>query len=204
MQTAGKRSWFWNIPLRDDIVSVGCTGSMDYMFPKGSSAEATFERELANCPALQERLNGAARHTDYLTTKDYSYGSRQPAGPGWVLVGDACGFIDPVYSSGVHLALCSGEFVADAVNAALKVDDLSEERLGSWFADYSAGVQNFRRLVYAFYAPGFSFGEFLREHPEHHSRLVDILVGDVFKPDVSRIFDDMGEIFPPLETGPGT
>jgi flavin-dependent dehydrogenase len=202
MQTEGKRSWFWYIPLRDDMVSVGCTGSMDYMFHKGSTPESTFQRELARCPALQRRLTSATRYTDFITTKDYSYRSQQAAGPGWVLVGDACGFIDPVYSSGVHLALFSGEFVADAVNAALDADDPSEERLGAWYADYAAGVENFRRLVYAFYAPGFSFGEFLRDHPEHHSRLVDILVGDVFKPDVRRIFDDMGEIFPPVETPP--
>jgi flavin-dependent dehydrogenase len=201
MQTAGKRSWFWYIPLRDDIVSVGCTGSMDYMFPQGSTPAATFERELANCPALAERLECAVRHTDYLTTKDYSYRSRQPAGPGWVLLGDACGFIDPVYSSGVHLALCSGEFVADTIDAGLREDDVSAERLQAWYPEYAAGVENFRRLVYAFYAPDFSFGEFLREHPEHHSRLVDILVGDVFKPDVCRIFDDMGEIFPPADMG---
>ena len=202
MQTAGKRSWFWYIPLQNDIVSVGCTGSMDYMFPRGSTPEATFERELTNCPALQERLSGATRHVDFLTTRDYSYRSSRPAGPGWVLVGDACGFIDPVYSSGVHLALCGGEFVANAVDAALLENDLSGDRLGSWYPGYAAGVENFRRLVYAFYAPGFSFGEFLRLHPEHHSRLVDILVGDVFKPDVSAIFDDMGEISPILDAHP--
>lgn len=199
MQTAGKRSWFWYIPLRDDIVSVGCTGSMEYMFPRGSTPAGTFERELANCPALEERLTDAIRHTDFLTTKDYSYLSSEPAGPGWVLVGDACGFIDPVYSSGVHLALCSGEFVADTVDSALRDEDFSAERLGSWYPEYSAGIDNFRRLVYAFYAPDFSFGDFLREHPQHHSRLVDILVGDVFKPDVSRIFDDMGDVLPPVE-----
>ena len=87
----------------------------------------------------------------------------------------------------------------DAIDAALREDDVSVERLAAWYHGYSAGVENFRRLVYAFYAPDFSFGDFLREHPEHHSRLVDILVGDVFKPDVHRIFDDMGEVLPPQE-----
>lgn len=199
MQTEGKRSWFWYIPLRDDIVSVGCTGSMEDMFPKGSTPEQTFQRELDRCPALQERLKDATRHLDYFTTKDYSYRSREAAGPGWVLAGDACGFIDPVYSSGVFLALKGGEFVADAVHDALEHDDLTAERLGAWQQEYRGGLDNFRRLVYAFYAPDFSFGEFLREHPEHHSRLVDILIGAVFKPGVEKIFDDMGEVVAPVE-----
>ncbi|MCA9081992.1 MAG: FAD-dependent oxidoreductase, partial [Planctomycetaceae bacterium] len=97
LQTEGKRSWFWYIPLRDDIVSVGCTGAMNYMFPKGggSSPEATFQRELERCPALQKRLANATRCMDFYTTKDYSYRSTQPAGDGWALCGDAFGFIDP-------------------------------------------------------------------------------------------------------------
>lgn len=201
LQTEGKKSWFWYIPLRDDVVSVGCTGSMGYMFQKGMTAEATYQRELERCPALQSRLENATRCMDYFTTKDYSYRSKQAAGPGWVLAGDAYGFIDPVYSSGVLLALKGGEFVADAVHEALAADDLSGARLGSWKATYDAGVQNFRRLVYAYYAPDFSFGDFLREHPEYKPHLVDILVGAVFKPEVERMFEVMGEVVPPVEVG---
>ncbi len=191
MQTEGKQSWFWYIPLRDDVVSVGCTGDMPHMFPKGSAPEQTFARELDRCPALQKRLQHATRCMDFFTTKDYSYGSSAAAGPGWVLVGDAYGFIDPVYSSGVLLALKGGEFVADAVHAALEANDLSGSALGSWQETYDAGVDNFRRLVYAYYTPEFSFGEFLRDYPQYKPNLVDILVGDVFKPGVSEMFDVM-------------
>jgi flavin-dependent dehydrogenase len=204
LQTEGKQSWFWYIPLRNDVVSVGCTGAMHYMFPKGATGESTFQRELARCPALQERIADATRCLDYFTTKDYSYKSRQAAGPGWVLCGDAYGFIDPVYSSGVYLALKCGEFVADAVNSALAANDLSAAKLGSWKTQYDRGVENFRRLVYAFYAPDFSFGEFLRAHPDQHSHIVDILIGAVFKPEVDELFDKMGEVLPPSEHEPAT
>ncbi len=191
MQTEGKQSWFWYIPLRDDVVSIGCTGDMPHMFPGDSTPEQTFARELDRCPALQKRLHHATRCMDFFTTKDYSYGSSAAAGPGWVLVGDAYGFIDPVYSSGVLLALKGGEFVADAVHAALETDDLSGGALGSWQETYDAGVDNFRRLVYAYYTPEFSFGDFLRDYPQYKPNLVDILVGDVFKPGVSEMFDVM-------------
>ncbi|MEZ6067701.1 MAG: NAD(P)/FAD-dependent oxidoreductase [Planctomycetaceae bacterium] len=199
LQTQGKQSWFWYIPLRDNIVSVGCTGSMDYMFPKGATAESTFQRELSRCPALQERLVNATRKLDYFTTRDYSYKSRQAAGNGWVLCGDAYGFIDPVYSSGVYLALKAGEFVADAAVEALRVGDLSGASLGRWQETYDAGVENFRRLVYAFYAPDFHFGSFLRDHPDQHGHVVDILIGAVFKPDVKELFEKMGDVRPAVE-----
>lgn len=199
MQTEGKKTWFWYIPLRDDIVSVGCTGSMSYMFPKGATPEVTYQRELERCPALKKRLENATQHLDYYSTKDYSYKSTRAAGDGWVLCGDAFGFIDPVYSSGVYLALKGGEFVADSVHDALSQNDLSAERLGTWQQSYSAGVENFRKLVYAFYTPGFSFGSFLAEYPQFKSNLVDILIGAVFKPEHDQMFAAMGEIVPPLE-----
>ena len=198
LQTAGKSSWFWYIPLPDDIVSVGCTGDVGYMFAPGRGGpEQIFNHELRRCPGMQRRLKHAVRATEFLTTKDFSYRAERVAGPGWVLVGDAGGFIDPVYSSGIFLALKSGEFAADAIHDALEAGDVSAERLGCWQEKYSAGVDLFRKLVYAFYAPGFSFGGFLREHPQYRSNLVDILIGDVFKPGVGEMFDAMGEVVPP-------
>lgn len=198
LQTAGKKSWFWYIPLPDDVVSVGCTGSLNYMFASGRGGpEQVFNEELARCPGMQRRLQGADRITDYLTTKDFSYRASKGAGPGWVLVGDAFGFIDPVYSSGVFLALKSGEFAADAIDEGLRQDDLSASRLGGWQEKYTAGVELFRKLVYAFYTPDFSFARFLREHPQHRGRLVDMLIGDVFKPGVGELFEAMGEVAPP-------
>ena len=115
------------------------------------------------------------------------------------MVGDAFGFIDPVYSTGVFLALKSGEFAADAIVDALKNNDLTQQRLGGWQPCYNDGVELFRKLVYAFYTPGFSFGEFLREYPQYRDSLVDILIGDVFKPGIAEMFEAMGEVVPPVD-----
>lgn len=201
LQTEGKQSWFWYIPLPDDVISIGCTGNLSYMFGgKGRlPAGEVFQRELSRCPALQERLANAERVHDYFTTKDFSYKSEEAAGDGWVLTGDAFGFIDPVYSSGVFLAMKSGEYAADAIHMAFEKNTFSREILGSWKDEYNAGVENFRKLVYAFYTPGFSFGKFLKEFPQYQSNLVDILIGDVFKPEVGEMFEAMGEVVPPSE-----
>jgi flavin-dependent dehydrogenase len=191
MQTADKKSWFWFIPLLDNAASVGCTGSMDYMFPKGATPESTMARELERCPAMADRLTNATRIKDFMTTKDFSYYSSQGAGDGWVLVGDAYGFIDPVYSTGVFLALKSAEFAADAIHDGLESDDVSAAKLGCWQDEHRAAIDLFRKLVYAFYDPDFSFGTFLKANPQFRSNVTDMLIGDVFKPGVGDIFDAM-------------
>lgn len=196
MQTADKKSWFWFIPLPDHVTSVGVTGSMGYMFPKGATPEDSFQRELDRCPAMKERLVDATRVRDLLTTKDYTYYSKQGAGPGWILVGDSYGFVDPVYSSGVFLALKSGEFAADAIHEAFESNDFSRDRLGGWQVTHKEAVILFRKLIYAFYATDFSFGKFLKAHPEYRSNVTDILIGDVYKPGVGDIFETMGDVMP--------
>jgi flavin-dependent dehydrogenase len=196
MQTPEKKSWFWFIPLPDNVASVGVTGNMEYMFSKGASPTETFQRELDRCPAMAERLVDATQERDLLTTKDYSYHAKQAVGPGWVLVGDSFGFIDPVYSTGVFLALKSGELAAHAIHEALTVGDLTAESLGGWQSAYRDAVNLFRKLVYAFYAPDFSFGKFLKAHPQYRANVTDMLIGDVFKPGVGEIFDAMGDALP--------
>ncbi len=202
MQTAGKSSWFWYIPLSNNIVSVGCTGSMNYMFAgDGTTPAEVFNRELAKCPEMQRRLEPSTQHGDFKTTKDFSYRAQQTVGEGWVLIGDAFGFIDPVYSSGVLLAMASAEMAADAILDGYEKNDLSPEQLGRWNDNYTAGLENFKRLVYAFYAPQFSFGDFFKEYPEYRNHMTDILMGDVFKPGVDEIFDKMGDVIPPSDVG---
>ena len=200
LQTEGKKSWFWFIPLADDVVSIGCTGELDYLFGnKNESPAEIFQRELSRCPVLESKLTSASCYNEFFTTKDFSYYSSQGAGEGWVLVGDALGFIDPVYSSGVFLALKSGEMAAAAIIEASRKNDYSASALGNWQETYAEGVEMFRKLVYAFYTPGFSFGSFLRKHPNMNSHLVDILVGNVFKPGLEEIFTKMAEMLPGLD-----
>ena len=90
--------------------------------------------------------------TGYFVTKDYSYRAKQVAGDGWVLVGDAFGFLDPLYSSGVLLALKSGQLAADAIVDGLAKGDTSAAQLGAWGDDFNRGVDRMRRLVCEYYA----------------------------------------------------
>ena len=143
---------------------------------------------------MQERLEGARQLFPMKVTSDFSYRARSVSGDGWVLVGDAYGFLDPVYSSGVFLALKSGEMAADAIHEAIVNDDFSAERLGSWGDAFIPGMEAIRKLVYAFYTKEFSFSRFLDAHPECLDGIVDILSGKIYMNDVTPIFGPMGKM----------
>jgi flavin-dependent dehydrogenase len=201
MQIEGKQGWFWYIPLHDDILSVGVVASHEYLFKDRGTKdhETIYNEEVAKCPGLIPRIENAERVTDFYAAKEYSYRSKKAAGDGWVLVGDAFGFLDPLYSSGVLLALTSGQLAADAVVEGLAKADTSEAQLGKWEPGYVKGMDRMRRLVCEFY-DGFSFGRFVKKHPEYKGHLTDLLIGDLFKDSLDEVFvliDAMKEPQPP-------
>ena len=202
LHTDDKKAWFWYIPLSDGTVSVGLVSENDNLLKNGKSPEETFEAHREKCPGLQRRLEESTRVQKYHVAKEFSYSTSQRAGDGWVLVGDAYGFIDPVYSSGVFLALKSGELAADAIHQALDQDDISAENLGQWVGHFDAGVHWIRKLVKAFYTHEFSFGAFMKQFPHHGGNLTDLLIGRVFddQRDPGKIFEDMDPWIESLKT----
>ena len=191
LQTADKDSWFWFIPLSRGITSVGCVGDNDYLLKGRGAPEQVYDQELAMCPGLESRLRDARRVGEVRVAKEFSYQTDAGAGDGWVLVGDAFGFIDPVYSSGVYFALEMGVRAGDAVVEGFRNGDLSANQLGSWCEDFKEGSQWVRKLVHAFYNKNFSIGRFMKEHPEHRGNVTDLLIGRVFHEDAGKMFDDM-------------
>lgn len=180
IRTDTGRCWFWYIPLPDDRVSVGVVGSIeDLVTGRPGDPQQVFEEEVERCPALQPRLVNATQVFPIQATRDFSYRSSRIAGDGWVLVGDAFGFLDPIYSSGVLLALKSGELAADSIHAALSAGDPSAARLGVHGPGFAAGMEAMRKLVYAFYEEDFSFARFLAAHPEQRFNVIELLTGNV-------------------------
>ena len=189
LQLEGKKGWFWYIPLADDVTSVGVVADHEYLFQGRASKDpaAVYAEEVARCPGLVPRLAGAERTEPFRVAKEYSYRSRQVAGDGWVLVGDALGFLDPLYSSGILLALKSGALAADAIHAGLAAGDTSAATLGVWGPGYLAGMDRMRKLVRAFY-DGLNFGGVVRRHEDAKPLITDILIGDIFKSDIDALW----------------
>jgi flavin-dependent dehydrogenase len=194
LQTANRQGWFWYIPLHDDRVSVGVVAPFDYLFKGRVSHEQTYNEEVERCPAVKERVAMGRRITGYFATKDYSYRATQAAGDGWVTIGDAFGFLDPLYSSGVLLALRSGEMAADAIVEGFQNGDLSAAQLGKWGPLFNLGVDRMRRLVCEYY-DGFSFGQFVRAYPHLKGTVTDLLIGDLFTDRVDGVWHAMESLY---------
>jgi flavin-dependent dehydrogenase len=194
IQTADRQGWFWYIPLHNNRVSLGVVKPFDKLFQGRGSHEAVYTEEVAATPAVGERLRDARRLTGYFATRDYSYRCERVAGDGWVVIGDAFGFLDPLYSSGVLLALRSGEMAADSIVEGLRSGDTSADQLGKFAPVLNQGIDRMRRLVCEYY-DGFSFGGFVRENPQLRGTITDLLIGDLFTDKVDVVWEPMERLY---------
>jgi flavin-dependent dehydrogenase len=193
MSTEKRKGWFWYIPLHDDILSVGVVADHNHLFnaDRPKDLEKLYFEEVDRCPGLQPRLANATRCDVFRAQKEYSYRAKQAAGNGWCLVGDAFGFLDPLYSSGVLLALKGGSMAADAIDTAIKANDTSEKMLRAWEKEFTTGMDRMRRLVCAFY-DGLNFGKLVRRNPDKKGLITDVLIGNLFH-------DEVDELWPLIE-----
>lgn len=189
-----EKGWFWYIPQHDDMVSVGVVAEPKYLTRHGfKDLKQIFEREVKQNRWVEEHLAAGQQVGNYFVTSEFSFHSRHCGCPGLLLVGDAFCFLDPVFSSGIMLALKSGVMAADAVHAGLQSGDLSPERFSGYAAFLREGIENMRKLVYAFYDPNFSFRMITDKHPEAAGDITDCLSGDVNK-DFSRLWEHIREV----------
>jgi flavin-dependent dehydrogenase len=188
-----EKGWFWYIPLHRDRVSVGVVAEGKYLSRDGVKApEAIFRRELGQNLWIKEHLAAGRQVGPYYLTSEYSYHVRHCGSEGLLLVGDAYCFLDPVFSSGLMLALKSGVMAADAVHEGLVTGDLSSERFAGYAQTLRQGIENMRKLVYAFYDPDFSFRTLTDKYPDLAGEITDCLSGDVNK-DFSKLWAAIGE-----------
>lgn len=180
LQTLGKDSWFWFIPLADDVTQIGVVGRAETLLTGRGTPAEVFEDELVKCPALVERLADARLLSAFHIERDFAATSAQPAGNGWLLVGDALASADPLLSSGAFLALRSGELAAAAIVEGLKYGDTGGKQLGRWCGDFLSGANRMRRLTGALYSPFMNLAAFIHNEPEHGGALSRLLSGELF------------------------
>lgn len=190
------KGWFWHIPQQDDMVSVGVVAEGKYLTRGGvKNPKDIFHREVEENQWIKDHLAEGECTGKYWITSEYSRHSRHCASPGLLLLGDAFAFLDPVFSSGVMLALKSGVLAADLVHEGLKANDLSPSRFSEYGTQMRQGVENMRKLIYAFYDSKFSFKDVVMRYPEAGGLITDCLSGDVNR-DYSQLWEWIGEFVP--------
>ena len=187
------KGWFWNIPLKDDIVSTGIVAERDYLYRGSRDLKEIYEREIKENKWIEEHLSEGEQFGKYWVAGEYSYRAEHCATDGLVLIGDAFSFLDPVFSSGVYLALTSGSMGADAVAAALENKDTRAEQFLPYGERLCKGIEWMRKLVYAFYDENFSFKDVVMKYEEVQHSLTDCLIGDLIDHDYTEIFERVSE-----------
>ena len=199
-----EKGWFWWIPLHDNRVSLGIVAEGKYLSRGGiRTPQEMLEREIDNNKWVKENLGPAKRISEFYITNEYTHHSRHCGTEGLVLIGDAFCFLDPVFSSGLMLALKSGVMAADAAEEAFQANDLSPERFTEYSTTLREGIENMRKLCYAFYNENFSFADLVKKYPDIAGDVTDCLSGDVNK-DFTRLFncvEDFCEVPEVLDLG---
>ncbi len=145
--------WFWLIPLGPETVSVGVVMDAQLFRRLKSSPEEILESSILNTPGVRNSLGNAVRSTEVHATGDYSYRSRRFRGDRWTLAGDAAGFIDPVFSTGVMLALEASRYAARAIDLRLKDSRAGEAALKRYESRQIRIMNIYLRIVRKWYEP---------------------------------------------------
>jgi len=144
--------WFWYIPLHDGTMSVGAVvDARRWAKTAAADAEGTYRGFIARVPTIADRLREATLVSPIHVVRDYSYTSTQFHGPGYLMAGDAACFIDPVFSTGVHLACLAGFLGARAVDGILRGDLDERAALATFEQTYRGAFERYLRFLYFFY-----------------------------------------------------
>jgi len=147
--------WFWVIPLTMERTSIGVVLDSEVFRKSKLSAEDFLEETLAEQPIIGKRMTNARRATKVYVATDFSYRSTKLQGNRWLLAGDAAGFIDPIFSSGVFLAVFSGEQCADVLNEVLDRPRKARRLFPRYERAVNRAMDIYLRFVNAWYTKEF-------------------------------------------------
>jgi flavin-dependent dehydrogenase len=174
------KGWFWFIPLSDGTTSIGAVSRPDTFKNRDGDMTALFKELIQSCPALAHRLRDATLTGPATGTGNYSYAAETLSGPGYVMIGDAAGFIDPVFSTGVYLAMNSGFLAADAVETCLDRPEMATEALKHFEETVKASLARFSWFIYRITSPAIrSLFMAPRNYFRIEEAVLSLLAGDI-------------------------
>jgi len=176
-----EHGWYWLIPLREDVMSVGAVCFPEYLKQRRGSNEEFLMQTLQRTASVWERMQGAERVAPVHATGNYSYQCSRMAGPGWVMAGDAFAFIDPVFSSGVYLGMNSAEHAAQVVDGALREPARERALQRAMDKRLRRGLKHFSWFIHRFTTPVMQrLFSAPRNDWQLEQAVISMLAGDVF------------------------
>lgn len=184
-----KRGWAWQIPITDTITSVGVVAEREVFQQFKTESERYFNTYVESNKGLARAMANAVRVNDFKTEGDYSYILDKFCGHGFLMVGDAARFVDPIFSSGVSVAMHSARFASQTIQAALESGDLSEAAFRPYENTLRAGVDIWYEFIRLYYKLLPLFTLFIQS--EYRVEVLRLLQGEVFNREDVRVLNVM-------------
>jgi flavin-dependent dehydrogenase len=194
-------SWIWQIPITDEITSIGVVTQKKNFARSKSDREKFFWDTVASRPEIEAELRRAIQLRPLTPEGDYSYAMKQLAGDGWLLIGDAARFVDPIFSSGVSIALNSARFASQDIVEALRSGNLSRESFQRYETLQNRGAKNWYEFITLYYRLNVLFTAFI-SNPKYRLDVLQLLQGDVYDEDEPAVLEEMRRIVTGVEQNP--
>jgi flavin-dependent dehydrogenase len=196
-----KRGWAWQIPITDTITSVGVVAEREVFQQFKSESERYFDTYVQSNKGLAKAMANAVRVNEFKTEGDYSYILDKFCGNGYLMVGDAARFVDPIFSSGVSVAMHSARFGAQTVISALESGDWSEAALKPYETTLRGGVDIWYEFIRLYYKLLPLFTIFIQS--EYRVEILRLLQGEVFERHDVRVLNVMRRYIDVVEKNEG-
>ncbi|MFD2415052.1 NAD(P)/FAD-dependent oxidoreductase [Amycolatopsis pigmentata] len=195
-------SWVWQIPITDTITSVGVVTQKARFKENKDDLEGFFWESVGSRPALFDALKNAERVRPFKAEGDYSYGMRKVCDDGMVMIGDAARFVDPIFSSGVSVAMNSARLACADIIAAAEAGDFRADRFAGYVTKLRRGVSNWYEFISIYYRLNILFTAFVQD-PRYRIDVLKMLQGDVYDDQEPQALVAMREFVKTVEDDPG-
>jgi 1H-pyrrole-2-carbonyl-[peptidyl-carrier protein] chlorinase len=194
-------SWIWQIPITDTVTSIGVVTQKKHFARKRESRENFFWECVGSRPDLLAGLEAATQLRPLKEEGDYSYAMQQIAGDRVVLVGDAARFVDPIFSTGVSIALNSSRFASRDIISAFETGNFSRSAFETFETTIRRGTRNWYNFISVYYRLNVLFTAFIRD-PRYRLDVLKLLQGDVYEDEEPPVLTRMREIVRTVEDTP--
>jgi len=191
-------TWIWQIPITDAVTSLGVVTQKKNFAKSKSDRENFFWESVSSRPRLEEALRKADRVRPFKDEGDYSYAMKQICGNRFVMVGDAGRFVDPIFSTGVSIALNSSRFAHKDILAALENNDFSRQSFATFESRLRVGTKNWYDFITVYYRLNVLFTYFIND-PKYRLDVLKLLQGDVYDDDAPPVLQKMRSMVAEVE-----
>jgi FADH2 O2-dependent halogenase len=194
-------TWVWQIPITDTVTSIGVVTQKSRFAAASADREAFFWESIETRPDLAAALRDGRQVKGFTSEGDYSYGMKQIAGDGFVMIGDAARFVDPIFSSGVSVALNSARIACEDIVEAHIQNDFSRQQFKRYEDKLRRGVNNWYKFISIYYRLNILFTAFVQD-PRYRLDVLKMLQGDVYDEEEPAALAAMRDVVSAVEADP--